>query len=86
MRKIRYYIHEESTFKEVTYEEYQLYVESRSKEQPVYAIRIGDAVMEVPKDMYMEFYREKSRENYLLRMAAIYKAVKQGLNMALEHI
>ena len=68
MQKIRYYIHEEGAYKEVTYEEYQLYVESRLKEQPVYAIRIGDTVMEVPKDVYMEFYREKSREKYLLRM------------------
>ena len=85
MRKIRYYIHEESTFKEVTYEEYQLYVESRSKEQPVYAIRIGDAVMEVPKDMYMEFYREKSRENYLLRMATIYKEIPYS-NMDTDEI
>lgn len=75
MRKIRYYIHGENEYKEVSYEEYKSYEKSRLEGQPVYAIRIGDAVMEVQKEAYMEFCRARSREKYLLRMAAIYREI-----------
>ena len=55
--------------------EYKSYEKSRLEGQPVYAIRIGDAVMEVQKEAYMEFCRARSREKYLLRMAAIYREI-----------
>lgn len=75
MRKIQYYIRREEKLVNVTPEEFQAYVESKSNKTQIYTIRVGDYILEVTKDKYMEFYREKSREKYLFRQAAIYQEI-----------
>ena len=71
MQKTRYYIRRENRMIHVTQKELQAYIESKRDEGPVYMIRIDHYVLEVPRDKYMEFYRDKSREQYLFRQPYI---------------
>lgn len=73
MQKTRYYIRRDNSYEEVTDEAYHAYINSRVKEICVYSMRINNSVLEVPKDKYEEFYKEKSRDLYLLRMAIEYQ-------------
>ena len=85
MQKTRYYIRRENRMIHVTQKEFQACIESKRDEGPVYMIRMDHYILEVPRDKYMEFYRDKSREQYLFRQAAIYQVTSYN-NMDTDEI